>query len=267
VSGTYFSSLYSGSGGNVSFAATRASRVLIDAGMPAVRIEQALADIGSSLAEIDGVLITHEHIDHIRSAGALARRYNLTVYANEATWRAMEASGKVGDIPRRNRVVFDTGRDFYVGDICVSSFPVAHDTAEPVGFVLWGEGRGVAVATDLGHMTRETLARLREADAVMLEANHDIDMLTNGRYPESLKRRILGKRGHLSNAAAGEALRELMEHGLRRVALAHLSQDNNTPETAYRTVASALEAAGARIGRDIQIAMTRPDRPGMSWPL
>lgn len=265
--GLFFCSLFSGSSGNASFAAAGGSRVLIDAGLPASRIQEALRSVGSDLNEIDGVLITHEHIDHIKAVGTLSRQFNLPIYANAATWQAMEASGKIGAIPRCNRAVFDTGHDFFIGNIGVSSFPVAHDTAEPVGFVLWGGGRQVAVATDLGHITNMVLDRIREANAVLLESNHDVDMLQNGRYPAFLKRRILGRRGHLSNTAAAAVLIDLMEHGVERVALAHLSQDNNTPEVAFHTMAQALLSVGAQIGQDIEITMTWPDRVGASWAL
>lgn len=265
--GFLFSSLYSGSSGNASFAAVGQSRILIDAGVSAVRIQQALHAVGSDIRQIDGVLITHEHIDHIKSAGTLARRHDLCIYANAATWKAIDASGKIGNIPCRNRAVFDTGHDFFIGSMGVTSFPVAHDTADPVGFMLWGQGKQVAVATDMGHMTATVLGWLREADAVLLESNHDVDMLKSGRYPPYIKQRILGRRGHLSNEAAAAALIDLLHHGVDRVALAHLSRDNNTPEVAYHTITEALGTVDAQIGRDIDITMTWPDRPGASWAL
>jgi phosphoribosyl 1,2-cyclic phosphodiesterase len=259
--------LFSGSTGNCSLVATQSTRLLVDAGVGAVQIRRTLEDADISLSAIDGILLTHEHIDHIRAVGVLTRRWQIPVYANMGTWRAILAQNRLGDIPADCRVVFDTGQDFYIGDIGIRSFPICHDTAEPVGFSLCSDGRQVCVATDLGTITEPVMAAMRGADAVLLEANHDVDMLKNGPYPAVLKRRILGDHGHLSNICAGNAVLQLLKSGVRRVALGHLSQQNNTPEVAWHTVADLLAAEGVALGRDITVEMTWPDRPGATWVL
>lgn len=260
-------SLFSGSSGNATLVASSRTGVLVDAGVAASRIAASLDALGIDIGKLRGALITHEHIDHIRAVGVLARRYDLPLYANASTWAAIDGLGCAGKIPQRNRIVIETGRDFFIGDLCISSFPISHDSAEPVGYVLWGEGKQAAIATDMGHMTDAVLSRLRDSDAVLLESNHDVDMLKNGRYPAALKRRILGRRGHLSNAAAASSLPGLLACGVRRVALCHISRDNNTPEAAWQAASDALEAAGARIGRDIDVSLTWHDRIGADWTL
>ena len=262
-----FGSLFSGSTGNCSLVATANTRLLVDAGVGVTSLRTVLEEAGMQLQDIDGILVTHEHIDHIRAVGVLARRWQIPVYANMGTWQAVLAQNRLGDIPDACRVVFETGKDFYIGDIGITSFPIAHDTVEPVGFSLYNSGRRVCLATDLGVVSDPVMAVLRGADAVLIEANHDLEMLKNGPYPAVLKRRILSKRGHLSNLAAGTAVLDLLKSGVTRVALGHLSQQNNTPEVAWQTVTEHLAGEGVVVGKDITVEMTWPDRPGATWVL
>lgn len=258
-----FSPLRSGSSGNAAFAQAGGVRVLIDAGLSGRCIEGALREIGVSPDTLSAILITHEHSDHIQGAGVLSRRWNLPVYATEGTWLAMEDKPCARGIALQNRIAFSAGDAFYIGDMAVAPFPIPHDAADPVGFALLAQGRKVCVATDLGHISPTWLQAVDGADLILLEANHDPDLLRRStRYHARLKRRILGRKGHLSNGDSGSALVSLAEGGLRRVILGHMSQETNTPELAYRTVCQTLEASGIRPGGDMQVDLAFRDRPG-----
>ncbi len=237
-----FSPLYSGSSGNCSVITAGSTRVLVDAGMTGKAIETALGQVGVAPQELDAILVTHEHIDHIKGVGVLSRRYNLPVYANEGTWKAM--AEQVGGIGFRNVRTFITGQDFYLGDLNVTPFSTSHDAAEPVGYSFFHKGATLVYMTDTGCVSE----RLREiaafADLLFIESNHDVGMLKCGAYPYQLKKRILSDKGHLSNDACGELLAKLYAKGVRRAILAHLSHENNTEQIALNTVSSALAAEG-----------------------
>ncbi|MBO4848540.1 MAG: MBL fold metallo-hydrolase [Clostridia bacterium] len=252
-----FSPLFSGSSGNCSVISTGGTTVLIDAGMPGKAIVSALADVGVDPHDISAIVVTHEHSDHIKGIGIISRRFDIPVYANEGTWRAM--SPFIGDIAMKNIRTFVTGQNFYIGDIDLTPFRTSHDAAEPVGYSFFHKGRRIVYMTDTGcapESLRETAAG---ADLLFLEANHDIDMLKNGPYPYQLKRRILSDKGHLSNAAAGELLNKLYPTGVRRVILAHLSRENNTETIAYNTVRHSLEEGGIA-EKDVFLAVAHRDR-------
>ncbi len=254
-----FCSLNSGSNGNASYVAAGDTSLLIDAGLSGKAITGALDAIGVLPESLSGILVTHEHIDHIRGVGALSRKYRIPVYANEATWEKMHRV--VGEIAPPLRRVFETDYDFYVGDLAVMPFAIPHDAAEPVAFRVYAGGRSVAVATDMGHVPKSALRQLAGADLVLLESNHDVEMLNhNERYSLHLKQRILGSRGHLSNVTCAETLMRLYETGVSKALLGHLSQDNNTPELAMRTVTETLSAQGLKPGRDVLLEMTWRDR-------
>lgn len=255
-----FCPLFSGSSGNCLYLAAGNTRLLIDAGMPAKAILTALETLGVSPAELSGILITHEHSDHIRGVGPLSRKYDVPVYANLGTWTAMES--KLGEVPSRNQRVFRTGEDFYVREIGVEPFPIPHDAAEPVGFSLLHHGRKVAVATDLGHIQQGWMRAVAGADLLLLESNHDLRMLENSRYPQYLKSRIRGRKGHLSNGDCGKALCDLVASGVRTCILGHLSQENNMPELAYQTVRDALTEQQIICGQDFRLDMAWRDRMG-----
>lgn len=258
MSDFHFCPLSSGSSGNAHYAAGGGSRVLIDAGLSGKSIEAALHSVGVNPENLDGILVTHEHIDHVRGVGVLARRFGTPVYANAATWDAM--CGLIGSVPKEQRRVFVTGREFSVGDIEVSPFSISHDAAEPVGFCLQSAGKKVALVTDLGHTTPEILERVADADILLIESNHDIDMLKRGGYPPETKKRILSNHGHLSNEACAQALVTLASRGLRRALLGHLSHDNNLPELAMKANVGALSRAGAAVGTDVFVDLTWRDR-------
>lgn len=260
-----FRPLFSGSTGNSTLAAFDDTLLLIDAGRTGKLLDEAVRQQGFDMRRVRAILVTHEHIDHIRGVGVLARKYGMEVYASAGTWAAM--ADKVGEIPARQRCEFDPDVDFYIDKVNVLPFSIPHDAAQPTGFSLSCGGKKVSVMTDLGHTTKELLSRVEGSDVLLLEANHDVQMLTDGSYPERLKRRILSNKGHLSNDACGKALTELLKIGVPRVYLGHLSEENNVPELAYSTVAQTVEAFGARVGRDVQICMTYPDRAAEAFSL
>ena len=262
----YFCPLYSGSSGNVLFCQYGATRLLIDAGKPGRCIEEALRSIDVTMDTLSGVLITHEHSDHISGAGVLARKYHLPLYATEETWRAME--GKVGRIPPELRREVRANRDFYLGDLGVSPFSIPHDAADPVGYRLYGGELSIATATDLGHFAEPVFSRIAGSDLVLLESNHDPEMLRrNPHYSEALKRRILGDHGHLSNEACSKALLRLVAAGTGAIILGHLSGENNTPELARRVSFQALEREGVRPDLDITLQVALRDQTGAVYTL
>ena len=248
--------LFSSSSGNCTYIATERSEILVDAGMAGKYIESALKQIGKRAGDIGGILVTHEHTDHIRGVGVLSRRYGIPVYANAGTWAAMEA--KLGEIPQALIRVVD-GEEFFVGDICVHPIPISHDAAAPVGYALMGGGRKVSVLTDTGHITKAMRDASQGSAIVLLESNHDVDMLNCGRYPFRLKTRIHSGTGHLSNEDAGRAAAELARRGVRGILLGHLSRENNFEELAYKTVLDALAMENIAVGRDMALATTKKD--------
>lgn len=252
-----FSPLYSGSSGNCSVISAGGTNVLIDAGMTGKAITAALSAVGIDPAGIDALVVTHEHSDHIKSIGVLSRKYDIPVYANEKTWKAMRPL--IGEVAMHNVRTFVTGQNFYLSDIDVTPFHLSHDAADPVGYVFLYRGSKIVYMTDTGCVTEAMRELAKGADLIFLEANHDVDLLKRGPYPYQLKRRILSDKGHLSNAAAGEALIKLYPTGVRRVILAHLSRENNTESTAYSTVLQSLIEAGIA-EKDLFITVAHRDR-------
>ena len=249
--------LFSGSSGNSIYISCGGVKLLVDAGMSAASIEGNLREIGVDILEIYGILITHEHIDHVRGIGVLSRKYGLPIYANEGTWNGilLRESG----IPLRCVRTFYTGEDFYIGSVNVHPFPIPHDAGEPVGYRFECKGFCCAVATDLGHIDSCWMDAITGCQAIVLEANHDVEMVNRGPYPSHLKRRILSRKGHLCNEDCAKALVSLCRSGTRAVFLSHLSADNNLPELAYNTVCEALDEAGYEVGRDIRVTVSRRD--------
>ena len=237
-----FSPLFSGSSGNATYVACDDAQILVDAGVSGSRVTQELQRIGVDPAGLDAILVTHEHSDHIKGIGILSRKYDLPVYATEGTWRAME--GKIGAVQTKNMRVFEPGQDFFIGSIDVTPFPIPHDAAEPVGYTFETSGAKLAIATDLGCVRDSWMKYVVGAHAVILESNYDPNMLQTGPYPYDLKRRIMGRHGHLCNDDAGEVAAELVLGGTRQIILGHLSKENNYPELALKCCELALQQAG-----------------------
>ena len=250
----YFCPLYSGSSGNAAYLKTAKACLLIDAGKSMRDIERALEAIGARHNRIDGILVTHEHSDHIKSAGSLSRKYSIPIYANEATFSAME--GKIGPVSLKNIRTFCTGQDFFIQDICIHPYAIPHDAAEPVGYCFYNGGSKISMMTDLGHVPDKLLDVVEKSNLLLLESNHDLDMLAKGPYPQYLKTRIAGRKGHLSNLAAAQALLKLKERGLGQVILGHLSETNNTAATAVKTVYSVLGQNGVEL--ELLVSGQRP---------
>lgn len=255
-----FCSLCSGSTGNATFVEAAGVRLLVDAGVSCKRIVSLLAEIGVSPRELDAILITHEHSDHIRGVQVLSKKYDLPVFANAACWRAMQAH--LLEVTPKNRRVFESDTAFFLGGLRILPFTIPHDAAHAVAYVLEGDGHRVAVCTDVGHIDERILDRLSGVEAMLFEANHDVDMLMAGSYPYELKRRILSADGHLSNDACGAALLRLHELGLRYVVLGHLSRENNAPELALVAVRACLEANGVT---ELCVSVADPEVPCPVW--
>ncbi|GFN31334.1 MBL fold metallo-hydrolase [Paenibacillus xylaniclasticus] len=258
--GLRFTNLSSGSTGNATIVQNDEHTVLVDAGLSAKRIDQLMAERGVSGHQIDALFVTHEHSDHIKGLGAIARKYNIAVYANEATWGAMEKH--IGTIAPEKRTIMQTGETISLGNMHVTSYPISHDAEEPVGYTFTEDGYKLSLATDLGYVSDKVRQAIIDSDVLVLESNHDTEMLRMGRYPWNIKRRILSDVGHLSNVAAGEALCELMTDRTKRVYLAHLSQDHNVMDLAKLTINSIFENNGIFFKRDENpLRDTYYDRP------
>ncbi|WP_061912678.1 MBL fold metallo-hydrolase [Geobacillus icigianus] len=251
-----FSVLASGSTGNAFYVETDRQRLLVDAGLSGKQLEALFAQIGRHPSELHALLVTHEHSDHIKGLGVLARKYRLPIFANEKTWRAMEAA--IGEIPSEQKFVFPLGAVKTFGDLDVESFGVSHDAAEPMFYVFHCGGKKLALLTDTGYVSERMKKTVENADVFVFESNHDIGMLRMGRYPWNVKRRILSDVGHISNEEAGLALADVIGDRTKRIYLAHLSQDNNMKELARMTVAQTLEQKGLAVGGRFHLYDTDP---------
>ncbi|MDR6225401.1 MBL fold metallo-hydrolase [Desmospora profundinema] len=254
-----YSILASGSTGNAIYLETDRIRILIDAGLSGKQLDQRMKSVGADPSSLNAILVTHEHIDHVKGAGVFARRHRLPIYMNESTWEHLPSS--VGAIPLEQQRVFSTYSTLEIGDLTVESFPLSHDAADPMGFCIHGPTGSLALVTDTGYVSRRIVEKVAGADALIFESNHDVEMLRMGSYPWNVKRRILSDHGHLSNEDAADALLEVTGGNGEDVHLAHLSQDNNLTELAHLTVKGILEEGGLKVGKDIRLWETHPDRP------
>lgn len=258
--GLRFTVLASGSTGNATIVQGSEKTVLVDAGLSMKKLEEVMREQGIAGHHLDALFVTHEHSDHIKGLGAFARKYELPIYANEATWGALERH--VGNILPEKRVYMETGETIDFGPMKVQSYPISHDAAEPVGYTFEERGEKLSLATDLGYMSEKVKRHIIDSDVLVLESNHDTEMLRMGRYPWNIKRRILSDVGHLSNVAAGEALCELMTDRTKRVYLAHLSLDHNVMDLAKLTVNTILEDHGIFYKKEEHpLRETHHDRP------
>jgi len=253
--GLRFVILGSGSRGNAAYLEAGSTRLLIDAGLSARQIRKRVEAAGGSIEGLSGVLITHEHTDHINGLRVFCKRRAIPVFCNRYTFESMPE-----ELAERLDVrLFENGRPFQLGAVEVESFAVLHDAADPVAFLLRTEEATLAIATDLGHATTLVRQRLRAAHVLVLESNHDVRMLQDHpRRPWSLKQRILSRHGHLSNEAAGEVIREVVSERLRKLYLGHLSRECNRPELALESALGALEEAGAR---HVEVEVACQERP------
>lgn len=251
-----FRALASGSSGNAYVLRTPRTTLLFEAGLRLPALSRALAAESLSPEDLSAVLISHEHRDHCVAAEDLATRHHVPVYANEDVLRAVGVAG----LPEAS--VLEVGRPTMFGDIEITTFPVSHDAVRPVGYIARHDGRTIVIATDLGNATPEVVDAVGQADLLVLEANHDTEMLNNGRYPYHLRRRVSGPTGHLSNSQAATVLVKHVKGEDVDVWLAHLSKENNTPSLALRTVQRSLRAVGLD---SLSVGVALRDRPSLRW--
>ncbi|HCW73727.1 MAG TPA: MBL fold metallo-hydrolase [Clostridiaceae bacterium] len=254
-----FCSLYSGSSGNSIFVGSDQTKILVDAGLTGKSIISALENIGEDPRELNGILITHEHSDHVKGAGIMSRKFDIPIYANEKTWIAMERC--LGNIKSHNIRLVE--KDFTIRDMEITSFRVPHDAVACRGYTIAQGGKKISIATDIGVFTEEIRRNIIESDLVLLESNHDIEMLKFGPYPYDLKRRVLSEVGHLSNIDAGKAALEILKQGSKKIVLGHLSGTNNIPELAFKTVENIFLEEKLSIGQglDVDLALASRIRP------
>lgn len=257
--GMRFSVLASGSTGNAIYVETEKHSFLVDAGLSGKQIEGLFAKIGRNPDDLSGLLVTHEHSDHIKGIGILARKYKLPIYANEKTWAAME--GLIGEIPSDLKFTFDMETVKSFGSLDIESFGVSHDAAEPMFYIFHHEGKKLAIITDTGYVSDRMKGIISKSDVFVFECNHDVEMLRMGRYPWSIKRRILSDVGHISNEDAAIAMSEVIGDNTKRIYLAHLSKDNNMKELAKMSVAQTLQNRGFIVGEQFELYDTDPKNP------
>ena len=258
-----FCSLYSGSSGNCQFIKSEKTTILVDAGLSGKRIQQEMVNIGEDPKKIDAIFITHEHMDHIQGAGILSRRFDIPIYANEKTWNAM--SSVIGDVKPHN--IKTISEDAEVGDLFIQSFDISHDAAHPVGYNIYYRDKKISMVTDTGCVNQNIISSIRDADLLLIESNHDEDMVLIGPYPWSLKRRVLGEFGHMSNDTAGNLITKAIKRGTEIVLLGHLSKENNFPQLAYKTVENILKESGIDVNPGICLDMTYRDRSSAAYEI
>ena len=229
-------SIASGSSGNCIYVGSDTTHLLVDVGISGKRTEAGLKELDLSMRDIDGIFITHEHADHIAGLGVLGRKYGIPIYATKGTINAIKNSNAVGEIPDELFCPISADEKIVIKDLVCNPMKISHDAAEPVAYRIQHGKKRVGIITDLGNYNDYTVESLKGMDALLLEANHDVNMLQVGPYPYYLKQRILGDRGHLSNERAGQLLCSLLHDKLQSVMLGHLSKENNLPELAYEAV-------------------------------
>ncbi len=249
--------LASGSSGNSIYISDSKTSILIDAGLSGKELERRLDKVSVKADEIDAILVTHEHKDHIKGVGILSRRYNIPIFANQLTWDA--ASDDLGQLDENNCNVFSG--EFMIGGIGIKPFAISHDAGDPVGYVVFSGHKKIGIATDTGFITTEIRENLKNLNFLVIESNHDLEMLMNGNYPHFLKKRIRGEKGHLSNDDTAALLPELINSNRPGILLAHLSKDNNIPKLAYITVKNNLEKMGFKVGEDLKLDYTYRHKP------
>jgi len=246
-----FSVLASGSSGNAIFVENDEHAFLVDAGLSGRKMEELFASVDRSMKNLSGILVTHEHSDHIKGLGVLARKYKVPIYANAKTWMAMEHL--VGNIPLEQRFHFDMETVKTFGSLDIQSFAVSHDAVDPMFYVFHENGRKLVLITDTGYVSDRMKGHIKGADSFVFESNHDVGMLQMGRYPWSIKRRILSDVGHVSNEDAAVAMSEVVEQKPTRIYLSHLSKDNNMKDLARMSVTQTLESCGIVTGEFLNL--------------
>lgn len=263
--GIKFCSLSSGSSGNCQYVETDRTKILIDSGFSGKKIESLLLSIDVNPNDIDYILVTHEHIDHVRGVGVLSRRYDIPILANEKTWVAMERL--IGKISDKNIRVIQSEKAFELEDLGIYPFKIFHDASEPLGYCFYHGNVKISIMTDTGWVNNDMKEAIKDSSLYLIESNHDTQMLKEGGYPWSLKQRILGTKGHLSNVDAARILTEVLRGNREIVLLGHLSKENNIPELAYDTVKEHIEENGFSVEDNITLDLTYRDKAGKVYIL
>jgi phosphoribosyl 1,2-cyclic phosphodiesterase len=245
--------LFSSSKGNSIYIESDDTRLLVDAGVSAKQIVLSLEKINVNIKTIEAILVTHEHTDHIKGIKVLASKYNIPVFSTQKTWTKLSQS----DIAATLKNTFEIDKEFSVGNIKVLAFSTPHDAIDPCGFNFFYGNEKVTLATDLGHINNYLLEKMEKSNTILLEANHDIEMLKAGSYPWPLKQRILGDYGHLSNITSALTIEYLIKTGTKNFILGHLSQENNFPELALETIKSRLRSNNICMN-NINLVVARP---------
>ncbi|HFI0083579.1 TPA: MBL fold metallo-hydrolase [Streptococcus suis] len=255
--GFKYSILASGSSGNCFYLETPKKRILVDAGLSGKKITSLLAEIDRKPEDIDAILVTHEHSDHIHGIGVLARKYGMDIYANELTWQAMES--KLGKIDVAQKHIFELGAMKTFGDLDIESFGVSHDAACPQFYRIMKDDKSFVMLTDTGYVSDRMAGIVANADAYLIESNHDVEILRAGSYSWNLKQRILSDKGHLCNEDGADAMIRSLGNRTKKIYLGHLSKENNIKELAHMTMVNQLAQADLGVGVDFQVYDTSPD--------
>lgn len=254
-----FSVLASGSTGNAIFVESGEHSFLVDAGLSGKQMEGLFQGIERKMSDLTGILVTHEHSDHIKGVGIVARKYKLPIYANEKTWKAMDSL--IGEIPTEQKFHFDMETVKTFGNLSIESFGVSHDAAEPMFYVFHEGEKKFVLITDTGYVSDRMKGIISNADSYVFESNHDVQMLRMGRYPWNIKRRILSDVGHVCNEDAAIAMSEVIGDRTKHIYLAHLSLDNNMKDLARMSVGQTLESRGIGLGEQVNLFDTDPRIP------
>lgn len=254
-----FCSIASGSSGNCEYIETNNTRILVDAGLSGKKIQAGLQSIDVDPKKLNGILVTHEHKDHIKGAGILSRRFNIPIYANNNTWEAMREY--LGKLDNENIKIINNNDNFEIGNIGIDTFSTSHDAVDSLGYSLNYKNKKISIVTDTGIITEDMKSKIKDSDLLMLESNHDIEMLKIGAYPYYLKKRILSEKGHLSNEDAGNLIAEIFKDKFQKIFLGHLSRENNFPELAYQTVVNIMTEKGIKLNKDIDLVVANRSDP------
>ncbi|WP_429971702.1 MBL fold metallo-hydrolase [Fructilactobacillus sp. Tb1] len=257
--------LSSGSGGNVTYIETPEHKIIEDAGLSGIRIQRLMQSIGKDLKDVDSLFVTHEHSDHSKAVGILARKYGMDVYANQATWDAMNR--RIGKIKPAQRHIFAPDTIEELGDLEVESFSVSHDAAHAQFYDYRSHGKSFAIVTDTGALSKHAEEVMRGADGYLFECNYDTDMLLNGDYHYATKMRIQSDEGHLSNVEGAELLMDIMGPNTKEIFLGHRSHHNNTKELQIETVSRLMKSNGLAVGKNFKIHGTDVEKPSKLYTL
>lgn len=249
--------LASGSSGNAIYVESDTTKLLVDCGLTGKKTDELLKQIDRKAEDLDAILVSHEHSDHIKGVGIMARKYDLDIYANEKTWQAM--TPKLGKLKTEQKYLFGTEESKTIGNIDILSFGVSHDAIDPQFYMFQKNNKQFVILTDTGYVNDRMRGMLRNADAYLMESNHDVSMLRMGKYPWSLKQRILSDKGHLSNEDGALALTDMIGDKTKRVYLGHLSKENNMKAIAHETVKEVLIRKDMGVDDQFYLLDTDPD--------